>query len=155
VWRIWTHYPQNINLKHYWYINMPCLHHHENHRANGNGGGEVVVVIIRGGGGERHDGTYSPTSKRPMACVRISRLHPIFLLITAVLRWRWVWSNGGMTDSKTEVLGQIPGPTATLSTTNLTWTGPDSNLGLCSDRLVTNCLSHGITQEAQFHLRNI
>jgi hypothetical protein len=30
-----------------------------------------------------------------------------------------------------------------LSTTNLTWT----NMGLCGERLVTNCLSHGMEDQ--------
>jgi hypothetical protein len=34
-------------------------------------------------------------------------------------------------------------PSATLSTTNPTWTDPGANPGVCSDRLVTNSLSHG------------
>jgi hypothetical protein len=34
---------------------------------------------------------------------------------------------------------------ATLSTTNLTWTDPGSNPDLRSDRPVTNRLSHGMT----------
>lgn len=32
---------------------------------------------------------------------------------------------------------------ATLYTTNPTWTGPGSNPGLCNERSVTNYLSHG------------
>jgi hypothetical protein len=34
-------------------------------------------------------------------------------------------------------------PSATLSTTNLTWTDPGSNPGLRGERPATNCLSHG------------
>jgi hypothetical protein len=33
--------------------------------------------------------------------------------------------------------------TATLSTTNPTWTDPESKLGLCDGRPATNRLSHG------------
>jgi hypothetical protein len=36
-------------------------------------------------------------------------------------------------------------PSATLSTTNPTWTDPGSNLGLHGGRLATKCLSHGTT----------
>jgi hypothetical protein len=36
-------------------------------------------------------------------------------------------------------------PSATLSTTNLTWTDPGSNPDLCGERPATNRLSHGIT----------
>jgi hypothetical protein len=35
-------------------------------------------------------------------------------------------------------------PCATLSTINPTWTGLGLNLGLCGERLTTNCLHHGM-----------
>jgi hypothetical protein len=41
-------------------------------------------------------------------------------------------------------------PGATLSTTNPTWTEPGSNLSLCGDRPVTNCLSHGTAIGSQY-----
>jgi hypothetical protein len=34
-------------------------------------------------------------------------------------------------------------PSATLSTTNPTWTDPASNPGICGERPATNRLSHG------------
>jgi hypothetical protein len=34
-------------------------------------------------------------------------------------------------------------PSATLPSTNPTWTGLGLNLGLCSEKTVTNCLQHG------------
>jgi hypothetical protein len=37
-------------------------------------------------------------------------------------------------------------PSATLSTTNLTWTDPGSNPGLRGERPATNRLSHGTAQ---------
>jgi hypothetical protein len=39
--------------------------------------------------------------------------------------------------------GGITCPSATLSTTNLTWTDPESNQGLRGERPATNRLSHG------------
>jgi hypothetical protein len=44
---------------------------------------------------------------------------------------------------KTEVLGEKTCPSATLSTTNPTWTDPGSNPGLRGERLATNRLSYG------------
>jgi hypothetical protein len=35
-------------------------------------------------------------------------------------------------------------PSATLSTTNPTWTDPGTNLGLHGERPATNCLTHGM-----------
>jgi len=43
----------------------------------------------------------------------------------------------------TEVLGEKCGTSDTWPTTNPTWTGLGLNLDLCSERLVTNRLSHG------------
>jgi hypothetical protein len=40
-------------------------------------------------------------------------------------------------------------PSATLSTTNPTWTEPGSNPGLCDERLVTNSLRHGTAPPQQ------
>jgi hypothetical protein len=40
-------------------------------------------------------------------------------------------------------LGKKTCPSATLSTTNLTWTDPGSNPGLRGERPATNRLSHG------------
>jgi hypothetical protein len=38
-------------------------------------------------------------------------------------------------------------PSATLSTTNPTWTDPGVNLGLRIEGLATNCLNHGMAVE--------
>jgi hypothetical protein len=38
-------------------------------------------------------------------------------------------------------------PSATLSTTNSTWTDPGMNLGLCGERPVTKHLSHGTASD--------
>jgi hypothetical protein len=45
---------------------------------------------------------------------------------------------------KTEEISRKTCPSATLSTINLTWTDLGLNSGLCSDRLATNHLSHGM-----------
>jgi hypothetical protein len=44
-------------------------------------------------------------------------------------------------------------PSATLSTTNLTWTDPGSNPGLRGERPATNRLSHGTTFTAKLLLK--
>jgi hypothetical protein len=44
-------------------------------------------------------------------------------------------------------------PSATLPTTNLTWTDPGSNPGLRGERPATNRLSHGTTVHTLTHLR--
>jgi hypothetical protein len=44
-------------------------------------------------------------------------------------------------------------PTATLSTTNLTWTGLGSNPGVRGERAATNILSHGTTLKTEFDVR--
>jgi hypothetical protein len=54
------------------------------------------------------------------------------------------WSSGGMklTGENRSNRGRTC-PSATLSSTNSTWTDPGSNLGLCCERPATNRLSHG------------
>jgi hypothetical protein len=46
-------------------------------------------------------------------------------------------------------VGSKPTPSTTSSTTNLTWTDPESNPGLHDDSPVTNRLSHGIALETK------
>jgi hypothetical protein len=53
----------------------------------------------------------------------------------APVEWNW--------QGKTEVLGGKTCPSATLSTTNPTWTGPGSNPGLRGGRPAVSRLSHG------------
>jgi hypothetical protein len=48
---------------------------------------------------------------------------------------------------KPKVLGGKSCPSATLSTTNPTWTDPGSNPGLRGERPATNRLSHGTASE--------
>jgi hypothetical protein len=48
-----------------------------------------------------------------------------------------------LTGGKTKVLGGKTCPSATLSTTNSTWTHQGSNPGLRGQRPATKCLSHG------------
>jgi hypothetical protein len=59
-------------------------------------------------------------------------------------------SHGGMTlTGENRRTRRKTRPSATLSTTNPTWTDPGTNLGLCGERPVNNHLSHGT---AKFHL---
>jgi hypothetical protein len=53
----------------------------------------------------------------------------------APVEWNW--------QRKTEELGEKTCPSATLSTTNPTWTNPGSNPGLRGGRPAANRLSHG------------
>jgi hypothetical protein len=46
-----------------------------------------------------------------------------------------------------------PCPSATLSTTNPTWTHPESNTGLRLRRRATNCLNNGTTLNHKLHQR--
>jgi hypothetical protein len=57
-----------------------------------------------------------------------------FVLVTATCWWSGIWSIGAMVLSgdTTEVLGEKPGPVLLFATTNLTWTEPGSNSGLCT-----------------------
>ena len=48
----------------------------------------------------------------------------------AQVEWNW--------HGKTEVFGEKTCPSASLSTTNPTWTDPGSNTGLCGERPATN-----------------
>jgi hypothetical protein len=58
------------------------------------------------------------------------------------------WINSAKT--LTEDNGSIwrkSSPNVILPTKNPTWTGLGFNPGLCGERLVNNCLSHGLTHE--------
>jgi hypothetical protein len=63
----------------------------------------------------------------------------LFLCNGAPVQWIW--------QGKTEVLGEKTYPSATLSTTNPTWTDPGSNPGLRCEWPATNRLSHGTTYD--------
>jgi hypothetical protein len=45
---------------------------------------------------------------------------------------------------ETEVVGEEPVNSATLSTTNVTWTSMGSHEGLCGERKASDCLSCGL-----------
>ena len=62
----------------------------------------------------------------------------VFSLIFQLMEHRWNEIDRG----KPKYSGKTC-PSATFSTTNLTWTGPGSNLGLRGGRPATNRLSHG------------
>jgi hypothetical protein len=56
-----------------------------------------------------------------------------------------MWNMNGMTThAKTEVLREIPCPSATLLIANSTWAALELNLGLYSEKLVNNLLRNGI-----------
>jgi hypothetical protein len=63
----------------------------------------------------------------------------IFISFFRVMEHRWNEIDKG----KTEVLGGKTCPSATLSTTNPSWTDPGSNPGLSGERPATNGLSNG------------
>jgi hypothetical protein len=66
--------------------------------------------------------------RKSIAFGKVPRLSPFTILLRAMCRWRWVWSTGGMI-----LTGEIKStqrktcPSATLSTTYLTWKGLGSN----------------------------
>jgi hypothetical protein len=60
----------------------------------------------------------------------------------------WIQNSGGMIlTGKTEGLGEKICPTASLSTTNPTWTDLDANKGLRGEKPATNRLSYGTAQQ--------
>ena len=64
----------------------------------------------------------------------------------APVEWNW--------QGKTEILGGKTCPSATLSTTNPTWTDPGSNPGPRGERPATNRLNHGTaTTRALRHIK--
>ena len=65
----------------------------------------------------------SPMKDRALFCLKVVRLRPLVLLITVVLRWKWVWRIHGMilTEENRRTLTKAC-PSATLSTTNVTRT---------------------------------
>jgi hypothetical protein len=69
-----------------------------------------------------------------------------FFLFLQIMEHPWNKIDRG----KTEVLGGKTCPSATLSTTNPTWTNPGSNLGLPGGRAATNRLSHGTATTRDF-----
>jgi len=48
---------------------------------------------------------------------------------------------------RTKVLGEKPIPVPLFRSTNLSWTDPELNLGLHSDKLAANILSHSSLTE--------
>jgi hypothetical protein len=89
------------------------------------------------------------------------RTHRSLKAYCATLWWRYKFffifpSNGAPVEwnwqGETEVLGGKTCPSATLSTTNPTWTGLWSNPGLRGERSATNRLSHGTALWQPYHL---
>ena len=74
---------------------------------------------------------------------KVSRFCPFVLLVRATRRRRWVWSIGGMTLTRENRASRTkPCPSATMPTTNLTWTELEPKPGLRSETPATNRLSH-------------
>jgi hypothetical protein len=55
-------------------------------------------------------------------------------------------NNGGISTEENRRTQRKTCPSATLSTTNLTWIDPDANPGLSGERPATNRLSHGMAK---------
>jgi hypothetical protein len=69
----------------------------------------------------------SRTSLRTLLCSKDPGLRPLVLMVRVVLRWRWVWSTDGMIlRGKHRTTCTKTCFSATLYTTNPTWTGPRS-----------------------------
>ena len=85
----------------------------------------------------------SPTSERILL---LGWFPPFVLLVGAICGWKWVWSIGGaMLKGKTEVLGEKRYRSATLYTTDPTWTGLASKVGF--ERPKANSFSHSRAKE--------
>jgi hypothetical protein len=65
-----------------------------------------------------------------------------------------IYDNGESQGIDIERGNQRTCSSATMSTTNPTWTDPSANLGLCGKRPVTNYLSHGPNDGGSKHLGN-
>jgi hypothetical protein len=70
----------------------------------------------------------------------------VVFVLSLVTEHRWNEIGGG----KTEILGKTY-PSATLSTTNPTWSDLGSNPGLLPGRPAANRLSHGTTLNHKLH----
>lgn len=66
--------------------------------------------------------------RKSIAILKVPRLRPLFLQITVILRWRSVWSIGGMVlREENRSTGRKTCTSATSYTTNPTLTGFESN----------------------------
>jgi hypothetical protein len=72
-----------------------------------------------------------------LLCSSVLKMISFFVFTSNGEPVEWNWQG------KTEVLGGKTCPSATLSTTNPTWTDPGSKPGLRGERPATNRLSHG------------
>ena len=68
--------------------------------------------------------------------------------------WYWVWNvgRGMILTAKSRSSRRKTSATVTISTTNSTWTGPRSNLGLCCERPSTDCMVGFLDFEATTRL---
>jgi len=85
-----------------------------------------------------------PAFRNSIAFCNVPRIRWFVLLVRAMCRCRWVWSNGWMILTGEERSNRRKTrPSATLSTTNLTWTDPRLNRCLRDDRPATERLNYG------------
>jgi len=91
-----------------------------------------------------------PISERSHLCLKVPRLCAVALLVRAMLRWKWVWSVGGMVlTGENRSTGRKICSTSTSSLTNPTWPDPGLNPDLCIAWLGT-AVSHEIDLKVQF-----
>jgi hypothetical protein len=84
-----------------------------------------------------------PDFRKSITFLKIPRFRPFVLLVTAACRWISVWSIRGMIWTRENLSTRRETClSATLSTTNLTWTDLGSNMGFRGEGLATNRLSH-------------
>jgi hypothetical protein len=81
--------------------------------------------------------------RKNLAFCKVFRFLPLVLLIRATCGWTWVWSIDGMIlkDGNWRARGKTY-PTATLSTTDLTWADLGSNSCLGIWKQTINHVSH-------------
>jgi hypothetical protein len=80
-------------------------------------------------------------------CNPLMKMRIFFYQVLQLMEHQW-----NEIDRENRQLGEKTCPSATLSTTNPTWTDPGSNPGFRSERPATNRLSHGTAHTAGYSL---
>ena len=97
-----------------------------------------------------------PDSRKSTPFQKVPTFRAFVLLVRATCRWRRAWSIGGvLLTRKNRNTSRQTCPTATLSTTNLTWTDSETNPGLQGERPATNRLTHGRPIKTRLYLSYI
>ena len=86
--------------------------------------------------------TVLPDFFKCFAFWKVPRLRPFVLPVRITCRWRWVGNTGGVIRENHRSARRKSSPSATLFTTNLTWTELGSDSGFLSERPATDRLSH-------------